>query len=106
MKGCIFITMKDCTPGFTLAGFRQVVADEKNILEAVAKIVNTTAPGLLFIDERMLAERDLGRLRLLEKQWGGAIITLPSPGRAEVWAGKDFGRRFVSRVLGYQMKLS
>jgi vacuolar-type H+-ATPase subunit F/Vma7 len=106
MKGCIFITMKDSMHGFTLAGFQQVVADESSVLEVFTTIVNSEAPGLVFIDERLLAERYLASLQLLEKQWGGAIISLPAPGKGDEPAGMDFGKRFISRVLGYQMKLS
>lgn len=106
MKGCIFITMQDSIYGFTLAGFRQVIADGDNVLDVVAKIVQSSAPGLVFIDERLLTEKIMGRLQLLEKQWGGAIVSLPAPAKEDVSAGMDFGRQFISRVLGYQMKLS
>ena len=100
MKGCIFITMKDSSYGFTLAGFQQLIADEGNVLEIMTKIVNSSDPGLVFIDERLLSERILGRLQLLEKQWGGAIISLPEPGRQGEPTGKDFGKRFISPASG------
>jgi vacuolar-type H+-ATPase subunit F/Vma7 len=106
MKGCVFITMEDSMHAFTMAGFRQVIADEVNVLEVLTRIVHTSEPGLVFVDERLLAEKIMERLPFLEKQWGGAIISLPAPGKVEVPAGKDFGRQFISRVLGYQMKLS
>ena len=106
MKGCTFITMKDCMYGFGLAGFQQVIADKDGVLEVFEKIVATSGPGLVFIDERLLEENILSRIQLLEKQWGGAIISLPAPGKGEEGAGMDFGKRFISRVLGYQMKLS
>lgn len=106
MKGCIFITMKDCSYGFTLAGFQQMIADQDTVLEVMKGIAGECVPGLVFIDERLMAEKVMGRLQLLEKQWGGAIISLPAPDRLGELTGIDFGKRFVSRVLGYQMKLS
>ena len=106
MKGCTFITMKDCMYGFGLAGFQQVIADKDGVLEVFEKIVATSGPGLVFIDERLLEENILSRIQMLEKQWGGAIISLPAPGKGEEGGGMDFGKRFISRVLGYQMKLS
>lgn len=106
MKGCFFVTMKDCLYGFTLAGFQQVEADGTNVLDVLAEIVNKSDPGLVFIDERLMDELVLGRIQLLEKQWGGAVISLPAAGKTETPAAKDSGRRFIARVLGYQMKLS
>jgi len=106
VKGCLFVTMEDSRYGFTLAGFNQVVADEASVLEVVATNIENSAPGLVFIDERLLNERIMGRLQFLEKQWGGAIISLPAPGKEEVPPEKDFSRQFISKVLGYQMKLS
>ena len=70
------------------------------------QVVKDETPGLVFVDERLVADSITGRLRLLEKQWGGAIILLPAPGDLGEAIEKDTGRRFISRVLGYQMKLS
>jgi len=106
MKGCIFITMQDSAYGFTLAGFQQVIAEKESVLEVFEKIVATSVPGLVFIDERLLGDTILSRLQVLEKQWGGAIISLPAPGKSGEISGIDYGKRFISRVLGYQMKLS
>lgn len=106
MKGCVFVTGKDNLYGFALAGFRQVVVNKENVLEVMVGIMADEHPGLLFIDERLLSEHIMGRLQLQEKQWGGAIITLPAPEKRGESAGEDFGNRFVARVLGYQMKLS
>lgn len=106
MKGCVFVTGADCQYGFSLAGFQQILADKENILEVLKQIIKDNAAGLVFIDERLLAEHIMGRLRLLEKQWGGAFIALPAPGKLGEAIEKDTGRRFISRVLGYQMKLN
>ena len=106
MKGCVFITKKDCLYGFTLTGFQQVEADGTSVLEVFAEIVKNSDPGLVFIDARLMDERIMGRIQLLEKQWGGAVISLPAAGKTETPAVKDSGKRFIERVLGYQMKLS
>ena len=60
----------------------------------------------MFVDERLVAESITGRLQLLEKKWGGAIIMLPAPGKEGEVIARDTGQQFISRVLGYQMKLS
>ena len=106
MKGCIFVTRDDCEYGFSLAGFQQLITNEENILKIMRRIVRSQEPGLVFIDERLLTEENMGRLQLMEKQWGGAIISLPEPRKLGEPIGKDFGKHFISRVLGYQMKLS
>lgn len=98
--------MKDCVCGFTLAGFQQVTADHDTVLEVMTRIAAECKPGLVFIDERLMEERIMGRLQLLETQWGGVIISLPVPDKSGELTGIDFGKRFISRVLGYQMKLS
>jgi len=105
MKGCVFVTMKDNIYGFMLAGFQQEVADRETLLMVVEKIMKSSGAGLIFIDERLLTEKIRGRLQFLEKTWGGALISLPVPfGKVE--PGKDdYGNRFISRVLGYHMKL-
>lgn len=92
--------------GFTLAGFQQVVVDEGGVLELFEKIVNASSSGLVFIDERLLQESIQSRLQVLEKQWGGALVSLPAPGKGDEAVEMDYGKRFISRVLGYQLKLS
>lgn len=106
MKGCIFVTGSDCQHGFSLAGFRHILAERQNILEVMKEIVKENKPGVVFVDERLLTENMTGRLRLLEKEWGGVFILLPAPGELGEAIEKDTGQRFISRVLGYQMKLS
>lgn len=106
MKGCVFVTGTDCQHGFSLAGFRQVFAERDTVLEVLKQLVRDNPPGLVFVDERLLAEHMMGRMRLLEKQWGGAFIALPAPGKLGEALERDTGRRFISRVLGYQMKLN
>ena len=98
--------MKDCLYGFTLAGFQQMEADSSNVLEVFTEIVKKNDPGLIFLDERLMDEKIMGRIHLLEKQWGGAVISLPAAGKTETPFAEDSGRRFIARVLGYQMKLS
>ena len=106
MKGCIFITDSDCEHGFALAGFKQILADRDTVLGILKQIVIDETPGIVFVDERILTENIMGRFRLLEKQWGGAFILLPAPGEGDEAIKRDTGRQFISRVLGYQMKLS
>jgi len=98
--------MKDCQYGFTLAGFEQVITDRGKVLEVFSALVKKNEPGLVFIDERLLSEENIGPLHILEKQWGGAFISVPAPARGEEMAAVDFGKRFISKVLGYQMKLN
>lgn len=105
MRGCVFVTGRECQPGFALAGFRHETADTGNLLEVIAGLLERSDPGLIFIDERLLAEKSLGQLRLMEKEWGGAIITLPVPLQGDVPPGGDVGRQLIVRVLGYQIKL-
>lgn len=106
MKGCVFVTGRDGQPGFALAGFRQETAEADNLLEVVAGLLENSDPGLIFIDERLLDDKSLGQLRRMEKEWGGAIIALPAPLKGDVPAGEDVGRRLITRVLGYQIKLN
>lgn len=105
MKGCTFITARGCEPGFELAGFNQIVTDEDNIVRVFGDLVEREPPGLVFIDERLVSRAVLGRLKILEKKWGGAVSLVPAPGKGEQAGESDHGKRFVARVLGYQMKL-
>lgn len=106
MKGCVFLTTRDAVPGFGLAGFRQIVADQGTVVAEFEKIVRSGATGLVIVDERLLSGTDGGRLRALEKNWAGALVVLPAPGAEVEGGGADYGNRLIARVLGYQMKLS
>jgi vacuolar-type H+-ATPase subunit F/Vma7 len=105
MKGCIFLTTSEAGYGFGLAGFRQIVASPETLAAEFEKIVNSSATGLAIVDERLLAGADSARLRVLEKQWAGALVVLPAPGIGSEEGGADYGSRLIARVLGYQMKL-
>lgn len=106
MKGCIFLTAGDAVPGFGLAGFRQNVASPDTVVAEFEQIVRGGVTGLVIIDERLLSGADSARLRLLERNWPGALVILPEPGSGEEDGGGDYGSRLIARVLGYQMKLS
>lgn len=106
MKGCVFLTAADAGHGFGLAGFRQIVTDSGTVAAEFEKIVHSVTTGLVIIDERLLAGADGARLRVLEKQWSGALVVLPAPDAEEEGGAADYGNRLIARVLGYQMKLS
>lgn len=106
MKGCVFLTTADAGHGFGLAGFRQIVVEPGTLAPEFEKIVHRVATGLVIVDERLLAGADGARLRVLEKQWPGALVVLPAPGVEEEGGAADYGSRLISQVLGYQMKLS
>lgn len=107
MKGCIFITADDAAYGISLTGFRQMLSNRERILEDIEQIVAEQSTGLVFIDERLLTGKISGRIEVIEKRWPGAIVILPGPSETEKEPAKeDYGMQLVSRVLGYQMKLS
>lgn len=106
MKGCIFLTAADAGHGIGLAGFRQLVTDPANLAAEFEKIVRSGEAGLVIIDERLLAGTDTGRIRALEKNFGGALVVLPSPDAQLEGGAADYGSRLIARVLGYQIKLS
>ena len=106
MKGCVFLTAGDAVPGFGLAGFRQIVASPDTVVAEFEQIIHGGVTGLVIIDERLLSGADSASLRLLEKNWPGALVILPAPGGEEEDGAADYGSRLIARVLGYQMKLS
>ncbi|GAB4333494.1 MAG: hypothetical protein Kow0089_02210 [Desulfobulbaceae bacterium] len=105
MKGCVFIIRRECGEGFLLAGFEQIFADADSVCEVFREIADSRPPGLVFIGEGLLGGGNGDRIRFLERQWGGVVVSLPEPSGAEEAPADDPGSRFVARVLGYQMKL-
>ena len=106
MRNCLFLTMEDARYGFDLTGFYQVVTDSEHVLGELEKYIKATEHGLIIVDERLLDEKTMGRIQVLEKWWGGTMITLPLPAREEMREEQDYGQRLIARVLGYQMKLT
>jgi len=107
VKGCVFITPEDSAYGFSLTGIRQVISSRENILDDLTQIVAADSAGLVFIDERLLSDTIRGMIEVTEKRWPGAIVIIPEPSPATEGPGAgDYGMQLVSRVLGYQMKLS
>ena len=106
MKRCVFITTRDATYGFGLAGFQQVVTDMESVVAEFARIAQRGEPSLVIIDERLLTENNVARINNIERRWAGAMVVLPAPGAETGPEGSDYGNRLISRVLGYQMKLS
>mmetsp|Transcript_27181 Transcript_27181/g.12675 ORF Transcript_27181/g.12675 Transcript_27181/m.12675 type:complete len:91 (-) Transcript_27181:682-954(-) len=90
-----------------MSGFQQVISDREMVLADLEKIVLTSSSGLVFIDERLLSDKVSRRIEVIGKQWEGAIVILPEPGKEGNGPGRgDFGMQLIARVLGYQMKLS
>jgi len=107
LKGCVFITAADARYGLAMTGFSQVVSDAHTVLDDLERVVAKDSSGLVFIDERLVSEKVRRRIEGIEKRWQRAIVIIPAPTPAEGEPGEmDYGMQLISRVLGYQMKLS
>ena len=104
MKKIIFITPEDARFGFTLSGFRQLVADPTGVAEVVAGAVAEAAIGLVLVDERLYHHLDEEWLDGVEKHWPGLIIVLPAPEKMAE-RPEDYAVQLIAKAIGYQVRL-
>lgn len=90
-----------------MTGFKQLISGSEKVLADLDKIVKEGSAGLVFIDERLVSDRVNRRLQVIDKHWGGTIVILPEPLIKRAGEErKDFASQLITRVLGYQVKLS
>jgi V/A-type H+/Na+-transporting ATPase subunit F len=59
--------------------------------------------GILVIEEQLAKAIPENRLRVMEEEWHGILLVLPSP---EGFGGEeDYAERLVRRAIGYHVRL-
>lgn len=105
MSQVLFITPDDARFGFTLAGAIQVVSSPAEVAATLQRLTAAPEVGLVFLDERLRGQLDEEWLANFEKHWPGLLIVLPAPARLAAAPEGDYARRFLSRAIGYQVRL-
>jgi len=105
VKKMVFITPPEAEYGFSLAGTRHCTVSGEEAEQALQRAMAEPDTGLVVLDERLIKGMGEERLRELEKQWDGIIITLPSPEGPEGEA-EDFALSLIRRAIGYQVRLT
>lgn len=104
MKKVAFITLPDAEFGFRLAGVDQYVAESKDVLDAIRRVISEPSTGLVIVDERLVKDIGEDRLRAIERQWDGILLVLPSPKRPSA-EEEDYLSRLIRRAIGYHVRL-
>ena len=104
MKKILAVTPGDARSGFAIAGPLQQEAELAGLPMVIEKTVANEAIGLLVLDERLVDAEADERMQAAERQWPGAIVVLPSPGKP-ARAEDDYARRLIRRAIGYQVRV-
>lgn len=104
MKKIIFITLRDAEYGFRLAGVEQLVAEETDIDAVLQKAMREPDAGMIAVDERLLRNYPLERLKDTERSFQGVFLVLPAPARPAPEA-EDYASRLIRQAIGYHVRL-
>lgn len=103
MKRVVFVTTEDARYGFSLAGMVQQSVEPSQAEPTLRQLVADASVAVVVMDERLLRRIPEKRLRELETDWRGLLVTLPAPSGTE--EGEDRLQRLIRRALGYHVRL-
>lgn len=105
MKKIVFLTPRDATYGFSLAGVLQQVVDAGSVEETISARMADPDIGIIIVDERLREGINEERLREQERRWSGVLLMLPAPEEKgkEV---EDYLLMLIRRAIGYHVRIT
>ena len=104
MKRIVFITALESEYGFGLAGVTHYTCKPEELEKKLREEMGRVDVGILVIEERLAKVIPENRIRVMEEEWHGILLVLPSPEGAG--GEDDYAERLVRRAIGYHVKLS
>lgn len=104
MKKVLVLAPAVPVSGFAIAGViaRQAVSAE--LVDLIDAAIADSSLGVLAIDQRLIDPPAHARIREVERQWRGAVVVVPAPGRP-ARPEDDYARRLIRRAIGYQVRV-
>ncbi len=104
-KKMILITTEELENIFSIIGFEQyIVSDIYSAEELIKEKIGDESIGLIIIEEELFKKLTEKTRFILEKRWKGAICKLPSI--KELTIEEGYTMKEITRVLGYQLKIT
>ena len=104
MRKVLVLAPEPPVSGFAIAGVTARAADACQLPDLMDAAIADASVGVLAIDERLIDPPAHARIRELERHWRGALVVVPSPGRA-ARPEDDYARRLIRRAIGYQVRV-
>ena len=104
MKKVLVLSPPDPVSGFAIAGVSARQAASTQLPDLMDAAIADASVGVLAIDERLIDPPAHARIRDIERQWRGAVVVVPSPGRP-ARPEDDYARRLIRRAIGYQVRV-
>ena len=103
-KRIVFITERDASYGFNLAGFEQHICDSEGLESLLEQFIQKPEYGLIVIDERLVTEKIDSRLREMEQSLDLIFVIMPPPLKMET-RKEDYAVRLLRKAIGYHVQL-
>ena len=103
-KRIVFITERDASYGFNLAGFEQHICDSEGLESLLEQFIQKPEFGLIVIDERLVTEKIDSRLREMEQSLDLIFVIMPPPLKIET-RKEDYAVRLLRKAIGYHVQL-
>ena len=103
-KRIVFITERDASYGFNLAGFEQHICEGEGLESLLEQFIQKPEFGLIVIDERLVTEKIDSRLREMEQSLDLIFVIMPPPLKIET-RKEDYAVRLLRKAIGYHVQL-